>query len=48
MSIDFDSVLTSRGFKETKSSDLKVGDIIEIKAKERVPADVILLQAKYH
>ena len=40
------NVLTSKGFKEIKSSDLKVGDIIEIKAKERVPADLILLYSK--
>ena len=42
----FFSLLTTKYFKETKSSELKVGDIIEIKAKDRVPADVILLYTK--
>ena len=29
--------------KEKRSRDLNVGDVIEIKAEERIPADVLLL-----
>jgi len=36
-------VLRSTGWVETESKDLVVGDIVEVKGKERIPADMILL-----
>ncbi len=39
-------VLTAEGYSEKESKDLVVGDIIEIKGKDRVPADMILLYSE--
>ena len=41
------SVLTKKGFQKKKSSQLKVGDIVQVNPNERIPADMILLYTKY-
>lgn len=38
--------LTKDGLVSTPSSKIKVGDIIEINADQRVPADLLLLYAR--
>jgi phospholipid-translocating ATPase len=35
--------ITSNGYEDIMASEIKVGDIIEISANERIPADMILL-----
>lgn len=39
-------MVTSKGKKATPSSKLKVGDIIEVTANKRIPADSILLYTR--
>ena len=37
--------LINKGFKSIKSSDIEVGDIIELNINERIPADMVLIKS---
>ena len=39
-------VLRDSGFESIRSCNLKVGDIVEVLANQRIPADLILLYSK--
>jgi phospholipid-translocating ATPase len=39
-------VLRSTGWVDMESKDLVVGDIVEVKGKERIPADMIMLYSE--
>lgn len=39
--------LTDGGLIVSTSAELKVGDIIEVHANQRIPADLVLLYTKY-
>lgn len=43
MNLKKHEVLTSNGYKQMSSMNLKVGHIIKVHQNERVPADLILL-----
>ncbi len=41
------SVWKENKFEQIPSSDLRAGMLVEVKANQRVPADMILLHTKY-
>lgn len=43
MNLKKHEILTSNGFKQISSMNLKVGHIVKVHQNERVPADLILL-----
>lgn len=44
--IHFFRLMTPQGFQSIPSSQLKVGDIIQIEGGQRIPADCILLHSR--
>lgn len=41
-------MITENGIQQISSGNIKVGQIVEVKCNERIPADLLVLYAEYH